>query len=155
VKGKRGRAIHFGLMYSILANETEKAQNGTPKWTPHFNVPPAENMIADWPDHPGMGGLKAGGWRRRMAPFSSSRAVGEGSGAEDAGHDQERDQVQDAPRPIFGRSRPLRSGAACGDRARRDRDLRELGHGRIGPETRLRARSGDGKASGRKSKRGS
>jgi hypothetical protein len=62
VKGKRGRAIHFGLMYSILANETEKAKNGTPKWTPHFNVPPAENMIADCRIIPGMGGLKAGGW---------------------------------------------------------------------------------------------
>jgi hypothetical protein len=62
VKGKRGRAIHFGLMYSILANETEKAENATPKWIPDFDIPPAENMIATCRIEPAVGGLKAGGW---------------------------------------------------------------------------------------------
>ena len=61
VTGKGGSEIHFGLMYSILANETDKAENGTPKWTPHFNIPPGEQMIADCQIVPGMGGLKAGG----------------------------------------------------------------------------------------------
>ena len=42
VTGKRGSRIHFGLMYSIVANETDKAATGTPKWTPHFNIPPGE-----------------------------------------------------------------------------------------------------------------
>jgi hypothetical protein len=62
VRGKRGSGIRFGLMYSILANETEKAEKGTPKWTPHFQIPPGGNMIADCQVLPGMGGLKAGGW---------------------------------------------------------------------------------------------
>jgi hypothetical protein len=62
VRGKSGSEIHFGLMYSILANETEKAENATPKWTPHFNIPPGEQMIAYCQIIPGMGGLKTGGW---------------------------------------------------------------------------------------------
>ena len=62
VKAKGGSAIHFGLMYSILANETDKAENGTPKWSPHFNIPPGEQMIAACQIVPSIGGLKAGGW---------------------------------------------------------------------------------------------
>ena len=61
VKGKRGSRIHFGLMYSILANETEGAERNA-EMDPAFQRPASENMIADCQIVPAVGGLKAGGW---------------------------------------------------------------------------------------------
>jgi hypothetical protein len=61
VTGKRGTEISFGLMYSVLASETEKPDDRTPTWWPHFRVLPTGQMIADAQVVPGMGGLKGSG----------------------------------------------------------------------------------------------
>jgi hypothetical protein len=59
--GDPNKEITFGLMYSILPSADSSADNQSPKWTPHFRIPPGEGgWTANSFIVPAMGGLKTG-----------------------------------------------------------------------------------------------